>query len=209
MSVSRQLAVYKEEIQTLQKYKDIETKFKSDLLEIKKEINNNNIKADQYIQSQPLQTLEEYFRKITQFIYPNYTSGLAFGLNGGENKLQYNFDVILQGDGSDGINAAKILCFDWLTLVHGSNHTMEFVWHDNRLFADLDPSQRAKWFSYIIKNTIATGKDYIASINYENFNSMKPHLDAYEWEQLERSIVLQLRGDDPKNKLLGIQFEGS
>jgi hypothetical protein len=90
--------------------------------------------------------------------------------------------------------------------MYGANHSMGFLWHDNRLFAHIDPHPRANWFRYLFSSLPGTGKQYIASLNTENYLAMCQHLTINEQEQLESSKRLVLRGDDPANKLLGIQF---
>jgi hypothetical protein len=51
-----------------------------------------------------------------------------------------------------------------------------------------------------------TGKQYVASINTENFDAMRDNVETDQWKVLENAVVLTLRGDKPENKLLGIQF---
>lgn len=51
-----------------------------------------------------------------------------------------------------------------------------------------------------------SGKQYIASLNTENFNAMETTLSEIEMLELKSKIVLTLRGDKAENKLLGIQF---
>jgi uncharacterized protein YydD (DUF2326 family) len=123
-------------------------------------------------------------------------------------KSQSRYDLLVQieGDDSDGINAARILCFDWLLLLHGSNHSMDFLWHDNRIFAHIDPAPRAAWFKMALDVSVAVGKQYFATINTENFNTMEPHLQEADWGALKDAVCVTLRGDQPENKLLGIQF---
>jgi hypothetical protein len=53
---------------------------------------------------------------------------------------------------------------------------------------------------------VGTGKQYIASLNTENFDAMKPYLDDDVAKAIADSVRLTLRGDKPQNKLLGIQF---
>jgi uncharacterized protein YydD (DUF2326 family) len=88
--------------------------------------------------------------------------------------------------------------------MRGQNHTIDFLWHDNRLFADMGENPRATWFKEILNSK--TNKQYIASINIENYESMKNYLDEAEKQALDDAIVLRLYDDRPENKLLGIQF---
>ena len=109
---------------------------------------------------------------------------------------------------SDGINAARIIAFDWLLLMKGSNHAMDFLWHDNRLFADIDPGSRAFWLRYVYQQTIQTGKQYIATLNTENFDSSLKELPDELAVLIRSTVRMTLCGDKPENKLLGIQFDG-
>lgn len=128
------------------------------------------------------------------------------GHNVGDNQVRYDLTVQIEGDDSDGINAARIICFDWTLLMRGARHSVEFLWHDNRLFADLDPNVRALWMDQAISSLKETHRQYIATINTENFDAMKPHLSPEINQVIEDAVKLVLRGDAPENKLLGIQF---
>lgn len=55
----------------------------------------------------------------------------------------------------------------------------------------------------------ATGKDYVATINSENLDAMRPYLADDAWDVLQEAVVVSLSGDSAENKLLGIQFAGS
>ena len=162
--------------------------------------------AAKYVASDPLGRHNDYFVSAAESLYPKYPAGVIMENNVGDNQTRYNLTVSIEGKDSDGINAARILCFDWLLLQRGSNHTMDFLWHDNRLFAHLDPRPRAEWFRLVLNGISMSGKQYLASINTENFAAMRPHLSADELEQLNSAIALTLRGDRPANKLLGVQF---
>jgi uncharacterized protein YydD (DUF2326 family) len=114
--------------------------------------------------------------------------------------------VQIEGDDSDGINAARIMCFDWTVFMHGAHHTINFLWHDNRLFADLDPHVRAIWMDHTLTSLQTIPKQYIATINTENFDAMKQYLEPETRLALDRTVKAVLRGDKPENKLLGVQF---
>lgn len=129
--------------------------------------------------------------------------------NTGENQLRYKFSVKIDGDASDGINGARILCFDWLLLMLGKNHRIDFLWHDNRLFADMGEHPRATWFKFVLAELANSNKQYIATINMENYDSMQIYFDEHQKIALKEAIVLTLRDDKPQNKLLGIQFGSS
>ncbi|WP_368073356.1 DUF2326 domain-containing protein [Klebsiella pneumoniae] len=65
---------------------------------------------------------------------------------------------------------------------------------------------RARWFSFVKQSLKRSGKQYIASLNTENFYAMETTLSEIEMLELKSKIVLTLRGDKAENKLLSIQF---
>lgn len=83
---------------------------------------------------------------------------------------------------------------------------MNMLWHDNRLFADVDPGVRSRWFAFINESAKFKEKQYIASLNTENFQAMAETLSRFEMDDLKSKVALTLRGDKAENKLLGIQF---
>lgn len=208
-ALARQLAVLEEEHQRLSDYLNISANLQLVAQQIKEKRVEEDRMASNYLQSQPVENFDEYFTALAENLYPRHPAGLVLENNTGDNQIRFDLTVHIEGDDSDGINAARILCFDWLLLMHGANHTMGYLWHDNRLFADIDPRPRAAWFKHVLLATPGTGKQYIASLNTENFDAMKEHLTDEECTALTNAIKLTLRGDRPENKLLGIQFGGS
>jgi uncharacterized protein YydD (DUF2326 family) len=162
--------------------------------------------AIKYVQTNPLDRHDKFFIELAEKLYPRSPAGILLKDNLGDNQLRYELLVQIEGDDSDGINNARIICFDWLLLMQGANHSIDFVWHDNRLFADLSPKPRAAWFSYLLNNIKNTGKQYIASLNTENFNTMREYLTDDQWIELSQTKKIVLHSDKAENKLLGIQF---
>jgi uncharacterized protein YydD (DUF2326 family) len=162
--------------------------------------------AASYVASNPAGEFDRTFRTLAEIMYPRLPAGMLLESNTGDNQIRYNIAVQIEGDNSDGINSARIICFDWVLLMQGSNHSMGFLWHDNRLFAHIDPGARASWFRFVTTTLAGTGKQYIASLNTENFDAMKPYLTDEVNKVLSDSVRLTLRGDKAQNKLLGIQF---
>lgn len=207
-ALAQQLAVLEEERQRLNNYLNITVNLQQKAQQIKeKKVEEDRIASD-YVQTQPVEKADKYFAELAELLYPRHPAGIVLENNLGDNQVRFDLTVQIEGDDSDGINAARILCFDWLLLTHGFNHTMGFLWHDTRLFADIDPRPRAAWFRHVLQALPGTGKQYIATLNTENFNAMAEHLTSEEWTALQSAVRLTLRGDHPGNKLLGIQFGG-
>lgn len=203
-AIVKQLTMLEEEKERINQYLNFLDKLKEKSQQVKEKRLEENRTTTEYLQTLPLKNIEKKFIQIAEKIYPNSPSGIVLDNNLGDNKIRYDLTIQIEGDDSDGINSARILCFDLVNLFHGSNHVMDMLWHDNRLFADMDPVPRSSWFSYVLKNI--GNKQYIATLNMENYNSMQSYLTQEEKELLERSIVLKLKSDLPENKLLGLQY---
>jgi uncharacterized protein YydD (DUF2326 family) len=209
-AIANELATLEEERNRLREFLALTENLKAKQQILRERVVEEDRSTTEYLATDPVAAPNHYFQKLAEILYPKAPSGILL-----ENKIsersQSRYDLLVQieGDDSDGINAARILCFDWLLLMHGSNHSMDFLWHDNRIFAHIDPAPRAAWFKMTASVSAAAGKQYLATINTENFNAMQPHLDEAEWERLRDSVCLTLRGDHAENKLLGIQFGGN
>ncbi|ENX11148.1 DUF2326 domain-containing protein [Acinetobacter variabilis] len=162
--------------------------------------------AFEYVQEQPLDNFNRDFIELVNRLYPRLPAGIVLDNNSGDNQIRYNLTVQVQSDSSDGVNSARIVCFDWLLLTKGQRHQIDVLWHDNRLFADMDAIPRAQWFKFVNEQLKNSNKQYIVSLNQENYDSMFEYLTEVEKESFNNSVIIRLSGDDPKNKLLGIQF---
>lgn len=199
-------AALKEERDRLEQFLSFTDKLQEQSQKLREKLLKEDRQASEYANSVPLERYASIFEELVGMLYPGLAAGIVLEPNTGSNQIRYDLLVSIEGDDSDGINAARIIIFDWILAMQGANHTMGFVWHDNRLFAHIDPLQRARWFNFIHSALTDTGKQYIASLNTENFDAMLPHLSDSAQVDLKQRIAVTLRGDDPKNKLLGIQF---
>ena len=205
--LTQKLAQLTSECERLVEYNEAISNLEKQKLEIKTKRLEDDRKATAYVDSNPIQKFDDEFTKIANLLYPRVATGLTLTANNGDrNQIRYNIDASIEGDGSDGIGDAVILCFDWIILTLGLNHSMEMLWHDNRLFADIDPKVRATWLSYVSTEAEKRGYQYIISINTENFEAMKEYLSEDDFKNMESKKIVKLKGDKPSNKLLGIQF---
>lgn len=204
--LAQQIARFEEERNRLQEYLNFAMGLQQKAQTIRERRVEEDRVATDYVATKPLAQAEGIFVNLAQLLYPHIPAGIVIDNNVGDNQIRYNIDVQIEGDSSDGINDARIVCFDWLLFMHGSHHTMDVLWHDNRLFADMSPEVRAAWFSHVMKALPGTGKQYIASLNTENYDAMLQFMNEDDRTMLAKSRVLTLRGDKPENKLLGIQF---
>lgn len=205
-ALTRQYAKLEEERARIDEYLKVTDRLNQDIQDLKERMLEANREAIQFVQTNPLDRHDKFFINLAEKLFPRTPAGILITDNLGDNQLRYDLSVQIEGNDSDGINNARIICFDWLILMQGSNHSIDFIWHDNRLFADLSPKPRAAWFSYLLEAISNTGKQYIASLNTENFDAMSAFLNEDQWKKLSDAKKLVLHSDKPENKLLGIQF---
>jgi len=205
-SLAKQLAQYESERDRLGEYLEFANNLQKQMQSIKEAMVAEDREAATYADTTPLSQADIYFSSIAELLYPRTAAGIVLESNTGYNQLRYNLSVQIEGDDSDGINAARVICFDWELLFNGANHNCGFLWHDNRLFAHIDPKARTAWFSNVLATAAVNSKQYIASLNTENYETMKEYLTESQWSELQDSVVITLRGDRPENKLLGVQF---
>lgn len=197
-ALSNQLATLKSEHARLENYLSFIDTRKEELQQVKEVMLHEDSQAHDYVKTNPLAAHHVFFQNLADKLYPQLTSGIILDNNTGENQLRYQLKVQIEGDNSDGIGDARILCFDWLLLMRGQNHTIDFLWHDNRLFSDMGENPRAAWFKTVLNSS--ADKQYIVSINIENYESMKNHLDLVCRQACDDAVVLKLYDDKPENK---------
>jgi len=205
-ALSNHLAKLKAERDKLREYLSFADNRKSEIQALKETMLQEENQASEYVKTEPVADYSRFFQSIATQLYPKASSGIILENNTGENQLRYELSVQIDGDNSDGINSARILCFDWLLLTQGRNHHMDFLWHDNRLFAHIDPNPRATWFKFISEQLKNSDRQYIATMNIENYQAMLSEFSDSQRQDMEDSIKLTLQDDRPENKLLGIQF---
>jgi uncharacterized protein YydD (DUF2326 family) len=128
--------------------------------------------------------------------------------NDGVNQTRYDIEPRIENDAADGINEGKIFCYDMLLLTLQQRHQMGFVFHDNRLFADMDRFQRYSLFRLADSLSASRGFQYIATANEDVLDSVVDIAGDDFARLFEDSVVLQL-DDSPggTGKLLGTQID--
>lgn len=211
VSVSSQRSELLGKLHKLKDYQSLLQKSRDDLIHIRKDFSEEAIKTNLYL----AETNDERDKHISLFsdlakkFYPDAPAGITLDINDGENTIRYDFDVRIEADGSDGINAVKIFCYDLAILLLDSNHSMGFIMHDSRLFSDIDPRQRAVLFRVASNLVTKKGKQYVATVNQDQIDAMKSEFSEEEFLSLfgQKNIVLTLKDDGPESKLLGMQID--
>lgn len=211
VSVSTQRSDLLAKLHKLQDYQRLLQKSRDDLVHIRKEFSEETIKTSVYLAEteKEREAHISLFSDLAKQFYPEAPAGITLDINDGENKLRYNFDVRIEADGSDGINAVKIFCYDLAVLLMNQNHFFGFIWHDSRLFSDIDPRQRALLFRIANAYVEKQGKQYIATVNQDQIEAMKSEFSAEDYLSLfgTQHTVLTLKDDGPESKLLGEQVD--
>ena len=205
-NLSQRLVSLREERDRLTEYIHISSRLDESKQKLREQLVEEDRRAYEYARAGPLAKADEIYRQLVSKMYPEHPAGLLLESNDRNNQIRYNLKVHVQGQDSDGINAARILAFDWLLFSLRYNHNINFLWHDNRFFSDIDPNPRASWFSHIINSDSLSSNQYIATINTENYESLLQHVNERDSQYINNSVICTLRGGEPENKLLGIQF---
>lgn len=207
VALHQRLSSLQEEQKKIQEYFDFEKEKKQERNQVKQQLLAEDVRSEKYLECNPLQEIDKNFSNYVKQIYSKATSGIAITNNDGDkNQKRFNLDISLSQDDAEGIAASKLRCFDLVLFLHGHcRETMNMLWHDNRLFADTSEQIRAKWFQLIIKTLKDyPDKQYVASINEENYNSMMQYLTSEEQKIIKDATVIKLSGDQDTNKLLGV-----
>ena len=211
VAVSSQRAELLGKLQKLRDYQHLLDKSQNDLVLIKKDLAEETLKTSLYLTEADNDIKHQFamFAEFAKLVYPDTPAGITLHNNPGENKIRFDFDVRIEADGSDGINSVKIFCYDLAVLLLSCNHHMDFIWHDSRLYSDIDPRQRAILFKIAQEKTAQYGKQYIASMNHDQLEAMRTEMKPDEFSALldGKAVVLRLKDDGAESKLLGIQID--
>ncbi|CAG9250030.1 hypothetical protein BDI4_260101 [Burkholderia diffusa] len=208
-AVSAQLSDLRAKLHKLQDYQHLLHKSREDAASIRIKLAEENIKTNAYLDetSSERESRLEAFSSLAKRFYPDAPAGITLQNNLGDNKTRYDFDVRIEADGSDGINAVKLFCYDLAVLTAQQNHEIAFVFHDSRLFSDIDPRQRAVLFQTANSLSSEEGLQYIATVNQDQLDALQADLSPKEFDQLLGRTVLRLQDDGPESKLLGVQVD--
>lgn len=209
VALTKKLSEYQKELSKIEAFQLLQKEFEDTARTIKSELINSETKAAEYLEKNAklIKGLSGQFRSYAKEFYPGKASGLSIVNNSGDNLLRYTMDAKIQDDSSDGINSVKIFCFDLLILL-SSVSQVDFVFHDSRLFSDMDPRQRETLFRIADKICSKSNKQYICTINEEQIRILREQMDEKEYESLiTNNTMLELTDDSAASKLLGVQVD--
>lgn len=201
------------ELEKTKDYKDLMKKYEKEILLSKKKKAEILIENQDYLESQQfmLDELMNIFRTYSRQFYVNKPSGLTINVNNKDNKIAFDIDADIEGDSSDGINEVKIFCFD-LTILMKNVCPINFLFHDSRLLANMDPRQRNIWLRIVSEIFNENSNlQYIVSINEDVLVTMDDVADDSTKELISstfsgENVRLRLTDKNPESKLLGMQI---
>ncbi len=210
VAISNLLADTRLRSQKIQDYAALLDRYTDRQQELQVQMANANVAAGSYLKESKSVVEEnlDQFRFFSQQFYESRPGGLTVKNNEGDNQMRFEIDARIQDDASDGINEVKIFCFDMAVLTLRHSHRVGFLFHDSRLFSDVDKRQRATMFRVAHDVTRAHGCQYIATINEDQIDGMRDQFSIEEFEEcLVDPVVLRLTDESPEAKLLGIQVD--
>lgn len=201
--ISGRLADLQQNREKLLGYEKLQHDYEQKKTSLKKEMLSQSEESVVYLENvkDDINKIMEYFRVLVKRFYPNSLAGITVHNNDGKNQIRYDIEAKIQSDSSDGINSVKLFCYDLTLLTHGSNHSMDFIFHDSRLFSDIDEVHCNVLFE-IVKDKF-TDKQYIASINQNQLNALSDDAQIF----VRKHVIKELTDDSDSGKLLGITVE--
>lgn len=209
-AIVNQIANLSSQAQRLRDYQNIERQYSDKEAGLKVDLSNEVIKTNAYLdETQNLrETNTGVFKHFVAQFYPKKVAGISITNNDGENLLRFNIDVHIEHDSSDGINEVRVFCYDMMILTLQQNHKMGFIFHDSRLYANMDVRQRAILFRIAHELTSKLGLQYIATLNPDFITGMESEFTSEELKSIiYDNVVLELKDDSADGKLLGIQVD--
>jgi uncharacterized protein YydD (DUF2326 family) len=201
--MSSHLAELQQNREKLQGYEKLQHDYEQKKTSLKKEMILQSEETATYLDQvkSNINQIMEYFRALVKHFYPDALAGITVRNNDGKNQIRYDIEAKIKSDASDGINSVKLFCYDLTLLMHGSNHLMNFMFHDSRLFSDIDEVHCNVLFEIV--KTRFTDKQYIASINQNQLNDLSKDMQSF----VKDHVVRELTDDSDDGKLLGITVE--
>lgn len=156
-----------------------------------------------------IEDVQSFFRRLAKKFYPDSVVGLSLSPNTGNNQIAYNLDVKIESDGSDGISNVKIFCYDLSILFQGKNHSINFLFHDSRLFDGVDERQKTNMFKIIHQLFSEQNSfQYIATVNQNQLQEAENNLSLEDYQKyIEKNIIHTFTDSDDTEKLLGITVD--
>lgn len=212
-SLNKRLNDYENRLEKLNNYKELIENYKNELNKVNINLQEENIITNDYLKNEKSVISRNIlvFRELAQRFYPNKTSGIQIDNDEGESQNRFKVYVEIQDDSSDGVNGIKIFCYDYTVVLNGYNNNVRFLFHDSRLFSDIDPRQKVECIKIAEEYTRKYGFQYIATLNEDFMDTIKGVTSEKEYQEIKNIIdsntQLHLTDNNESGKLLGIQLD--
>lgn len=193
-------------------YKNLIETYDDKFVELNIDMEKQKLNTSKYLKENKelLENIMATFRYFSKAFYKNKASGLDIKINDGLNQLRFDINAKITGDSSDGISEVCIFCFD-MTLLKLKNHNVNFIFHDSRLFSNMDPRQRLSLLKVVEKEVINEKIQYITSINEDMISTLKDITSGEEFQHyvqlIEQNTILTLTDESNEDKLLGMTID--
>ena len=217
-AVVNQIAALRAEGQKLRDYKAIQLEYSNRAADLEGQLIADIKRTNTYL-VESKENREQSFQLFNQLVarfYPKAPAGITLVNDEGDNLTRFHLNVRIENDSSDGVNEVRIFCYDLALLILQHHHTVGFLVHDSRLFANMDVRQRATLFRTAQQKCAEHGLQYIATLNPDAISgmdaSLAPGIDGLltpgELKTIiSDNVVLELKDNSPSGKLLGIQVD--
>ncbi len=210
VKINNKLSDLKNERDSLQKYSKLIEEYDNKQLTIDVDLIALTKQTNEYLKTiqERINEIGGYFRVSAKKFYPNARAGITIKNNDGVNQIRYDIDAKIEADSSDGINNVKIFCYDQTILFKGFSHSINFLFHDSRLYDGIDERQKTDLFKMVDSLFTDTPYQYIATVNQNQLEEIEKHTTEEEYKRIIiDNTILTLTDDSAKEKLLGIQAD--
>ena len=213
LAVSQRLSEIQQQMARLEASSEQRARVDRELKTIRRDLATEAIRTDDYLQSAQslIEEANSLFRKFTKLLYGNRPSGLSVTNDEGDTLTRYRIDAHISSDAAEGINEAKIFCYDMMIVLLRRWHSVQVLVHDSSLFQPIDHRQR--WSMIQLADDTCRRHDiqYIATFNEHDIDSMRPTSteEIAEFDRIfsENNVVMRLTDQSPKERLLGIEVD--
>lgn len=209
--LSNNLSDLKSKKENLEQYEELLESYSEESRKISKSQLNESEKTATYLKdaSEVIARTNDFFRILVKRFYPKAAAGITIHNNEGENQIRFDIDAKIEFDKSDGIGNVKTFCYDLTLLLKGFGHNVDFIFHDSRLLEGIDPRQKYELILILKELIQESGKQYILTANYNQLEEIKPLFESEKDYNhfIKENTVLELKDNNAKNKLLGIQID--
>jgi uncharacterized protein YydD (DUF2326 family) len=147
------------------------------------------------------ETIDEERKVFSQYTGALYEKPGLLVVN--VDKTGLRFDVVIDREGSDGVDQMVVFCFDLLLANIWQRRPCQpnFLLHDSSVFADVDSRQRARALKLAAQEAARLGFQYICCLNSDTLPT--EHLGDFNVDEFVR---LRLSDATPETRLLGIEL---